>query len=504
MKFSSVSFLAAVFSSPLSTPLFGGSSSVVVVSASAIVEAVKKESGREKREGKGRFLGAFSKADSLRETLLERKNKKPRKVRHWKPNEVEEADFNSSTALGRLNSTTSLLGRLGIEPSRTKVESFAADISGGIPCTKRNGEADVKCDGYYACDGINPDHVGCGSCNGQAACLFATGTVIGEESCNEFGACYKTSGAEIEDQSCNGVGACGLSPGIVVEEGSCNKSYEDDYAMCGLASGAHIGKESCLGHYGEVMLKISIVALINSLCVNISILPRFINHHSKLAPSGMDPKLAKVVVRAMNPVMLPFIMTRRRKDDTVMVQGATLAMDLAIIPGVVAPFGALLATTPAILFVPAILVGEQFMMVPVVALTAVIITLHAFFMRGTVHDNSCNGVIACDSTYGRIGKDSCNEYEACYHSSTFIGDKSCNGNSTCFGVNGYEIGSCACNTDFECLCVSEEGEEGYTCDNSDGVFTDAQKSTCKRSAKARKGREGDRGSASANIFSPDD
>ncbi|EED87774.1 predicted protein [Thalassiosira pseudonana CCMP1335] len=349
-----------------------------VVSASAIVEAVKKESGREKREGKGRFLGAFSKADSLRETLLERKNKKPRKVRHWKPNEVEEADFNSSTALGRLNSTTSLLGRLGIEPSRTKVESFAADISGGIPCTKRNGEADVKCDGYYACDGINPDHVGCGSCNGQAACLFATGTVIGEESCNEFGACYKTSGAEIEDQSCNGVGACGLSPGIVVEEGSCNKSYEDDYAMCGLASGAHIGKESCLGHYGEVMLKISIVALINSLCVNISILPRFINHHSKLAPSGMDPKLAKVVVRAMNPVMLPFIMTRRRKDDTVMVQGATLAMDLAIIPGVVAPFGALLATTPAILFVPAILVGEQFMMVPVVALTAVIITLHAF------------------------------------------------------------------------------------------------------------------------------
>ncbi|EED87760.1 predicted protein [Thalassiosira pseudonana CCMP1335] len=175
MKFSSVSFLAAVFSSHPSTPLFGGSSSVMVVSASSIVEAVKKESGREKREGKGRFLGAFSKADSLRETLLERKNKKPRKVRHWKPNEVEEADFNSSTALGRLNSTTSLLGRLGIEPSHTKVKSFAADLSDGIPCSKRNGEDDVKCDGDYACDGINPDHVGCGSCNGYAACFFATG-----------------------------------------------------------------------------------------------------------------------------------------------------------------------------------------------------------------------------------------------------------------------------------------------------------------------------------------
>ena len=54
---------------------------------------------------------------------------------------------------------------------------------------------------------------------------------------------------------------------IVVEEGSCNMSDEGDYAMCGLASGAHIGKESCLGDYGEVLLKISIVALINSLCI---------------------------------------------------------------------------------------------------------------------------------------------------------------------------------------------------------------------------------------------
>jgi hypothetical protein len=95
-----------------------------VVSASTIVDAVKKESGREKREGKERFLGAFSKADSLCETRLERKNKKPRKVRHWKPIEVEEADFNSSTALGRLNSTTSLLGRLGISLQTYPTESL--------------------------------------------------------------------------------------------------------------------------------------------------------------------------------------------------------------------------------------------------------------------------------------------------------------------------------------------------------------------------------------------
>ncbi len=59
------------------------------------------------------------------------------------------------------------------------------------------------------------------------------------------------------------------------------------------------------------------------------------------------------------------------------------------------------------------------------------------------------------------------------------------------------------NTNLKCWCRFN-GEEGFTCDDSDGVFTDAQKSTCKRSAKAGKGMKGDRGSASANIFSPDD
>jgi hypothetical protein len=152
------------------------------------------------------------------------------------------------------------------------------------------------------------------------------GTVIGEESCNGFLACDRTSGksetvecsvtlcvkaltindcfhihtgAEIEDHSCNGLYACFLSPGIAVEEGSCNKFDEDDDGMCGLASGALIGKESCLGNFGEVLFKISIVALINSLCVNISILSRFINHHSKLAPSGMVSVQLKAVVDVM-------------------------------------------------------------------------------------------------------------------------------------------------------------------------------------------------------------
>ena len=84
--------------------------------------------------------------------------------------------------------------------------------------------------------------------------------------------------------------------------------------------------------------------------------------------------MAKVVVRALYPVMLAFIM--EETTLLVMVQGATLAMDLAIIPLVVIPFAALLATTPAIVLLPAFMVREQFMMVPVVAPTAVI-TLHA-------------------------------------------------------------------------------------------------------------------------------
>ena len=60
--------------------------------------------------------------------------------------------------------------------------------------------------------------------------------------------------------------------------------------------------------------------------------------------------MAKVVVRALNPVMVR----------------ATLAMDLAIITMLVLPLAALLATTPAIVTGPAHLVREQFMMVPVV------------------------------------------------------------------------------------------------------------------------------------------
>jgi hypothetical protein len=78
-------------------------------------------------------------------------NKKPRKVRQWKPHQVEEVEFNSSTALGLLEST--------------KTRTLAA-----ITCTMSNGSPGTKCDGTSACARMDPEKVGCGSCNGYYAC----------------------------------------------------------------------------------------------------------------------------------------------------------------------------------------------------------------------------------------------------------------------------------------------------------------------------------------------
>ncbi len=78
--------------------------------------------------------------------------------------------------------------------------------------------------------------------------------------------------------------------------------------------------------------------------------------------------MAKVVVKALLPVMLGIVLTRTslRGTGTVMVMGPPLAMDLAIMSMLVTIFGALLATTPAIVARPAHMAREQFMMVPVV------------------------------------------------------------------------------------------------------------------------------------------
>ena len=93
-------------------------------------------------------------------------NKKPRKVRQWKPNQVEEEDFNSSTALGLLESTK----------TRTlQVTVTACSIVSDCTCTMSDGTPGKKCDGSSACDGANTDNVACGSCNGFYACYDFAG-----------------------------------------------------------------------------------------------------------------------------------------------------------------------------------------------------------------------------------------------------------------------------------------------------------------------------------------
>ncbi|EED86335.1 predicted protein [Thalassiosira pseudonana CCMP1335] len=146
MKFSSVSFLAAFFSSPPSTPLFGESSSVMVVSASMVSESAIAP--KKKRVSGGKM--------SLTDRKERHKLKKqPRKVRQWKPNQVEEEDFNLSTALGLLESTKTRTLQV------TVTQCSIADCT----CIMSDGSPGKKCDGEYACTGVNPDNVGCGSCN---------------------------------------------------------------------------------------------------------------------------------------------------------------------------------------------------------------------------------------------------------------------------------------------------------------------------------------------------
>ena len=92
--------------------------------------------------------------------------KQPRKVRQWKPNQVEEEDFNLSTALGLLESTKTRT--LQVTVTQCSIADCTCTMSDGITPGK-------KCDGEYACKNANPAHVGCGSCNGSQACREFTG-----------------------------------------------------------------------------------------------------------------------------------------------------------------------------------------------------------------------------------------------------------------------------------------------------------------------------------------
>jgi hypothetical protein len=117
-------------------------------------------------------------------------NKKPRKVRQWKPNQVEEEDFNASTALGLLESTK----------TRTLQVTVTVCSIDDCTCTMSDGTTPgKKCDGYKACDGVNPDKVGCGSCNSLAACnKFA-----GESSKSNVQCCNFCISLTSPSRSCN-------------------------------------------------------------------------------------------------------------------------------------------------------------------------------------------------------------------------------------------------------------------------------------------------------------
>eukprot|EP00970_Alexandrium_tamarense_P014705 scaffold4286_cov127-Alexandrium_tamarense.AAC.1 len=219
-------------------------------------------------------------------------NKKPRKVRQWKPNQVEEEEFNSSTALGLLESTKT-------RTLQVTVENCSID---NCTCTMIDQTPGKKCDGFEACNGANPDNVACGSCNGFGACtnaelalaktvamvlvlaiiflelasvktvatmnglvlalLVSQGTFIGQNSCNGKVACRELKGSEIGPNSCLGQNACGDSSGATIGSGSCtgvhacadaigatigDKSCIEGAAACVSGSGAVIGDDSCVG-----------------------------------------------------------------------------------------------------------------------------------------------------------------------------------------------------------------------------------------------------------------
>jgi hypothetical protein len=111
---------------------------------------------------KGVSGGKKSSADQKKHRKL---NKKPRKVRKFKPNQVEEEDFNASTALGLLESTKT-------RTLQVTVTDCDIDV---CTCTMSDGSDGKKCDGFHACFGTTPDNVPCGSCNGDEACYEFAG-----------------------------------------------------------------------------------------------------------------------------------------------------------------------------------------------------------------------------------------------------------------------------------------------------------------------------------------
>jgi hypothetical protein len=91
---------------------------------------------------------------------------------------------------GRCVSKDDVAGSLVVDSHRRLAEC-SGTYAGCVECTMSDGiTASKKCDGYNACNGIDPDKVSCGSCNSYEACNGTTGP-IGEGSCNNEYACLK-------------------------------------------------------------------------------------------------------------------------------------------------------------------------------------------------------------------------------------------------------------------------------------------------------------------------
>jgi hypothetical protein len=99
---------------------------------------------------------------------------------------------------------SSVGGRCIIIHPRTAAENHRQLTA--ISCQFADGTNGFKCQGNYACEGVDPNTVECGGCIGDNSCYQIKGTVA-ENSCVGVGACDRKSGA-IEARSCIGDWTC--------------------------------------------------------------------------------------------------------------------------------------------------------------------------------------------------------------------------------------------------------------------------------------------------------
>jgi hypothetical protein len=79
-------------------------------------------------------------------------------------------------------------------PTKAPTDAPTALATKASNCQFADGKPGTKCDGLYACVGIEPSNIGCGSCNGEQACrspftAYTDKVSVGENSCNGSHAC---------------------------------------------------------------------------------------------------------------------------------------------------------------------------------------------------------------------------------------------------------------------------------------------------------------------------